>query len=530
MREHFEGLETVTSRSDLRFLRTIVALPESQRLLRETTSKLAAEMPAWFGAASLSTNDVAALQPAVRSLLEKESFLEVREDEGKVSCWALASRLEPNQATALGGELGGVLAAAFKAKAPAPGDPWELKGADGASNARFAVVKGWILLGSGQGVFEDFQRRVEGGSVPFMTETGEWAGLEMDLPRLSKMLNWRDEPTGPVAEWPRVQLGIRVSNGHLRTRGHLDFAHPLEFSSDSWKLPVSMLRDPLAAFTAVRDADVWLKRLPWLRDLGIEDWPDQLFLWTMAGPAWEQYFAAPVHDPTNIIAKVASPLSARLMSHSVFHGEPFSVRFTNQASRAELRARVPFFAPFLEAREQGSQPMLLGGLFPPRGGPPPPPALLSQVEGRTNLVLYDWESSTRLVVTNPPRKIGPRVETNLYGRPLALMQLAQVATRRAESMAHLPLSPAGGLYVPGYDWVRDAVPYLGNTITEVTQDGPTRLDVSRVSQVGLNSVEMFLLLQWLEDPAFPGRSTTTTAAPAPPARPAPNESDADRKP
>lgn len=527
IRYHFAGLDAATGNPELARLRDLMALPESQRILRDVNRKLTMSLPTWFGGDALTSNEAASLQQAFRPLLQKESFIEVRRDGERVSAWALASRLEPPQATVLRSAITRMLAGALRADAPADdATEWEAPGRNGRSGPRVVTSGGWVILGAGAGVVDDFRKKVSEGTAPFTVGTNEILGAEADLPRLAKLLNWPEAPAGPFKEWPQLRVVAEPRSGALRTTGSLVFAHDLEISSEPWKVPASVMRDPIVAFTAIRNADVWLSRVPWLARIGLAEWPRQLFLWSIAGFPWEQYFAAPMNGASQVLPRIATPLATHFVENSVFKGEPFSVRITNQAHRAELRGRFPFFSPYLEVREEQGQDIMVGGLFPARKGELAPAELLSQVQGRTNLVLYDWETSMRIITTNPPGRPGPRLETNLFGRPLALMQLAQVCTPPKASLSQIPVIRTGEVYVPGLEWMKSAVGFLGTTITEVTQKSPNQLELLRNSQVGFNSLELMLLFSWLENPGFPRWEEVPIPAPRQPPATAPKPSPA----
>jgi len=132
--------------------------------------------------------------------------------------------------------------------------------------------------------------------------------------------------------------------------------------------------------------------------------------------------------------------------------------------------------------------------------------LLSQVRGRTNLVLYDWETTGQAVVaTNPPGGRGPARATNQIGRLIHFKHLLQFLMMSTSTRPNLlPSTEAGTIAVPGGAWIDAAAPRLGNTVTEVTRTGPAELSVVRQSQVGFSSLELVHLLRWIGNPGFPG--------------------------
>lgn len=504
VRQHFAGLVAISSRPDLAQVREVVRLPQSQAVVQQMAQRLAQDLPTWFGAARLGTNDAGPLVPIVRSILDAESFLEVQGKDGKLTGWALSARLEPSVSAQAGAELRRVLRAPAAAK---PGEAFEIPVGSGGRSARFAVDGGWVVVGSGVSAFDGFRESIRAGGRPGPASTNAVLHLEAQLAEIARLLQWREQPPGPVDQWPSLNLTVEPRNGRFRTAATLNFAKPLTLPSDPWQVPTNVLRDPLVGFTAVQGADTWVGRLPVFADLAVPQWPKQLFLWSLAGDPWQQYFSAPVEAPTNLMAHVALTLPVRAVTNMLWSGSVFSLRITNQATRVEMRG-LPYFAPFMEAKKLGDGEQLFGGLFLPpiAAGRPAPEGLISQIAGRTNLVLYDWETTgRRILTTNAPGVPGPRVQTNDIGRLIQFTHLAQFTRLMfSEDGLHLPKTESGALFVPGVRWVEQALPLLGDTVTQVTRSGPAQLELVRASATGFNALELLYLMRWIDNPGFPG--------------------------
>jgi len=512
VRHHFAGMAHVARLPDMDVVKEILALPESHRLRGEVERKLAVHLPVWFGgAAGEATAHGPVLVPWIQAVLNQESYFEATGSEAGVGSWAVAVRMEDVPAADAGKTLRSVLAPMLASPAGGTaGVDWELAGASAKRTpaARFARLKGWTLVGSGKEAFDGIRERITATGEPTPPSSNEVSRLEVDLARLAPLLGWRAEPVLPVNQWPAIRMVVEPRKGRLRTTAEMVFAQPLGLKLEPWTLPKGVLREPLVGFTAMQGADRWLSRLGWFTAYGITEWPKQLFLWSVAGDAWNQYVAGPIASPTQLLAKVSGPLPEALANHMNWHGKVAAVQLTNQALRVELRG-MPYLLPFLQSIRSGETEMLYGGLFPQtvRGGPAPE-ALLQQVVGRTNLVLYDWETTGRSALwTNAPGKPGPRILTNSTGRLTQIKQLGQFwRVTMSTNNTKVPVSPSGEIWVPGWDWINAAHARLGDTITEVTQTGPSQLSVVRASQVGLNALELAYLLRWIENPAFPGWS------------------------
>lgn len=510
VRQHFAGLTGIGGRPDLASVQAVLALPESRRLMDGTAAKLAADLPRWFGIGGTEPTNGGGVSPGlVRDLLGAESYLEVQGNAERVEGWALAARLDPAAAERAGLEVGRVLAGRLAVAAPTDAKGgWDLSGGAGNTRARFAVANGWAVFGRGVGAFERVREAIQASGAPEAGWSNTVFRIEADLSAVSRLLGWRAQPPGPVDQWPSVDLAVEPRSGRLRTEARLRYPQPLGLVMDAWQIPTNLLREPLVGFTAVRGADTWVGRLGLLEDLGIKEWPRQLFLWSLAGPAWQQYFSGPLDSPTNLMNRVANDLPMKVMTNAYWKGQTFGLRVTNNASRIEMHG-LPYFQPFLEAipgRGTASD-QVHGGLFRlPARNAPPPNELLSQITGRTNLVIYDWETTgSALLLTNAPGTRGPAVVTNFIGRLVHFKHLYQfIKMSTAVRPSRLPSNAAGAISVPGGEWIDAAVPLLGDTVTEVTRTGPAELAAVRQSRLGFSALEIIHLLRWIENPGFPG--------------------------
>ncbi|MGE3312662.1 MAG: hypothetical protein AB7O66_22055 [Limisphaerales bacterium] len=513
VRHHFAGLSGVAEHPDLAPLKAILSLPESKRLLGEVDSKLAASLPIGFGVdGAKAAPHIDAFLPWVRLALERESRVEVHGSKSWVGSWAVAVRMEEAEAVKVGGDLRGVLAPLLGEGDSGGGEEgrpdWELDGPEDGRRpaARFALVSGWAILGSGVGAFNEVRGRLSGPRASEGGLTGAVSRLEVDLANLAPLLGWGADPVAPVDRWPAVRMTVEPRKGRIRTSAELTFPEPLGLTLAPWVLPKEVLRDPMVGFTAIQGADRWLGKMEWFKPYNVNEWPNPIYLWSVAGDPWNQYLAGPMNSPTNLMAQVSGPIPMRMVTNMSWRGQVFGLRITNKATRVEFRG-LPYLLPFLQSIREGDSSLLYGGLFPqPPKTDPAPVGLLQQVAGRTNLVFYDWETTGgTLLVTNPPGTPGPRISTNPVGRLAQFKQLSQFWRLMMNTNSSMvPLARNGEIWVPGWEWINAAQGRLGDTITEVTQTGPSRLSLVRSSQIGFNALELAYLLRWAENPGFPG--------------------------
>lgn len=518
VQHHFVGLTALTRRADLAPLASILATAESQQILQDTAGKLASRLPVWLGGGE-ATPAGAALQPWVRRLLDSETFLEVRADTKGVTDWAIAARLDA-AAGAAGAELRQALGSSAGEMVETPGGGWEARAKSGTGRARFAVAGSWAILGHGAGAFDALHARIQKNGAPAPAPTNYVYRLDAKLARLAEMLDWPKAPPGPVREWPQVQVMVEPRNGRLRTKAEMEFGRPLELDLVPWEVPASFITEPIVGFTAIQGADTWLKRLAMFAAHADARWPKQLFLWSLAGRSYQQYVAAPMDKPADLLEKVAPSLPAALQATYAWPDAKHPLSVTNSEGKYEVRG-LPWMAPFLSTAPLDDKQLLVGGLFFPLKGQQAPNELLDQVRGRTNLVLYDWEVTGRsVVITNRTPSAGLVPGTNYIGRLPQIRDLIQLAMGTKYSPGQLAMTRSGEIAIPGWAWILSAMPYLGETITEVTRSGPSRLSLTRQSQVGFNALEITQILRWLENPGFPGWKPAPPPPPPAPGAPA----------
>ncbi|MBX3746002.1 MAG: hypothetical protein KF833_11920 [Verrucomicrobiae bacterium] len=585
--------------SDLAPVAAIVALPETRQLLVEGVSRLASNLPLWWGAPAGITNHTATIEALVREFVRAEFLVEVQAGGDRITGWAVAARLgEERCATwaaelaALGGsssvedaidanrprsaesavgregieedhpatspepgpgeagseddtrEAEGLEKSKFRGNEPAEGlaEPgegsssdagagpgevsdsgevaqaatagaWALERAPG-GGVRFEANGEWAMIGGGEGAWEALVQRVSAGAGEPKHDHVLW--IEGSPERWARLMGWGEAKLGPLDQWPRwMEWSMTPRQGRFRTEARLDLAEAVAGPLEPWQVPTNLVRDPLVGFTAMHGADRWLSRLGLFSELGVTEWPKRLLLWSVAGFPWLQYFAAETANPANLLTELMPALPLRFMTNHAWQGQTFALRVTNRASRVEVMG-LGYLAPFVEGRAESDPPLLVGGLFPaPPGGDPAPAELMRQVVGRTNLLMYDWEmTGLRWVESQTGAGGVTHKVTNHVGRLVQLKELAQLGIMLRHPPAQWPRNKEGFIQVAGGAWIDRAGPLLGDTITELVLETPTRVVLTRSSQLGLSALEWTQLLRWIHNPGFPGWQDP----PAPPVR------------
>lgn len=493
LRQEFAGARSLMGSPGLTQFQKVAALPETQVLVGRWLAGVARHLPEGTGRLEGPWKEW------LRGGWEVPSVLEVSADEGGDLDWAWGLRFGEGRAGEEGRKLGGMLARVWDGVAPAG----EAVGGEvalpaGGGVLRWGVKGDWLVVGRGDRGWAAVQARLEEvRGFPGDAGVAEvWRG-EVDLAGWARRRGWAEAPPVVLTSWPRVEWKVEPRQGRLRTQARLELPGAWEGTLTRWLVPTQLVRDPLVGFTAMQGADLWLGNLSGLQGLGVQKWPSQVYQWSLLERPWQQYFAALTPSPTQLMSRLVPALPLRVMTNTTLQGQTFSLRTTNEARRVELHG-IPFFAPFLEALEMEGASLVHGGLFLPlRGAPPAPDGLLSQVTGRTNLVWYDWEVTGDELVRLAPTG-GGKKETNRVGRLQQWMHLLQFGQMLTQPQAMLPRTPTGEVAVPGTAWVTAALPLLGETITEVILTGPAEMTVVRQSTAGLNSMELVMLLRWLE--------------------------------
>lgn len=483
----FAGLKALVGQAGGGSLAGILALPETARLREKILEKGARSAKAWMGESGPGIDSWARL---LGWAVDEESLVEIHEGKQGVEGWALALRLDPKDCPSLRETW----------SRDARGDEQT------ARSVRVRELKGWTILGVGDRCFEALMNRVEAIGSGSLLEGGSVAEGNADLAKLA--LPWVPgwKPAGGTSVWPRASWRVDLHGGGLRTRATLTFPRAFEWVLSEWQVPTNQLRDPLVHFLAKRGFVEGFDRDAWFEQAHSDGRSQQVFEWALAGPPWRQYFVASTDDAQGVLGRLADKGAPEVFRLTGFPSTRAEMRRSEGDTRLDL-VGIPYFQPFLASTTAGGRPILAGGLSPMRrDGEAAPRALLEQLDGRPNLVSYEWETTGRAVVSRE----ASGVETwGTVGRLQQLKELEQFRhLMRARERGKVPLGARGSIQVPGGQWMDAVAARLGDTITEVTQTGPAELTWVRLSQLGANAEEWVRLLEWMEDESTPTPART----------------------
>jgi hypothetical protein len=262
---------------------------------------------------------------------------------------------------------------------------------------------------------------------------------------------------------------------NVRTRAFLNFPKPLPFEFEPWNIPTNLISQPLASFMAIGGIRPWLAALPAWKDLQIGSPPNQFYAWALTGPAPMTYFAAPQADASNQVSRITELVLDKVNPLFGKEGVGRFERATN--AHGIFWTGFPAISPFLQSTVTSTGDFIVGGAFVPSPAVGPLPLeLLGQILPQTNLVCYEWENT------------GQRVT-----QWLLIAQTIRLLLHQAQLPQRAPF----------ISWIDAAATKLVTCLSGANQTSPNQLLFVRRSSVGLSSIELQLLADWLESPTFP---------------------------
>jgi hypothetical protein len=234
------------------------------------------------------------------------------------------------------------------------------------------------------------------------------------------------------------------------------------------------MRGQIISFTAAQDVAAYLKMNPALSRLANNPLTNQFYCWALDQMPLLNYMAWPVADASNALARLSTEAPAALNPPlKRFNGSQLA--WDAHANKMAM-VNMGMFVPVLEAVQESDGQFLFLSTFPRSlTGKLPPEGLLAQIQGRTNVVYYDWELT------------GPRLsEYQILGKMAANRAYSTNADIAAATSAEDRWMNALGNLVP-------------NTVTEITRVSPTELSLERQAPMGFTAVELVLMADWICD-------------------------------
>jgi hypothetical protein len=432
---------------------------------------------------SVLTGSAALLRPLLDDLLQRESFLNVRQATNLPGELTLAIKLSEERAQLWHTNLAALLESLTASRiAPVPGRSggWQLQATGHQPPVTRVFDLGrageWTVVGLAPGhneLFDQMLGMIEDEALRQReAPTNLWLFANIDMRRVASALslNW-DLP----ADLPRVTLGINGDHEQVHTRAQLNFPKPLPFELEPWNIATNLINEPLVSFTAVQGLRPWVSSSKLWQKLELGTPPNQACLWAQNGPEFLSYLAAPLPDASNLVERATVRLLQGPNTRLAAEGMGQFQRATN--GPGVIWDKVIFMTPYLRPVKLSGGDFLYGGLVAsPFTNRPPAAELLQTILSTTNLVAYDWELT------------GVRIDQWLHFGQLL---------RFALHLAQIPPKSAS------FAWLKALESRLGNCVTMVTRTGPAQLSVARHSSLSVTAAELNWLADWLESPQFP---------------------------
>jgi hypothetical protein len=473
-RIYFAGANNISGDANSIAFTNIFCCSQARALEAQTLDKLSRAPGVWFKDKLPSgvSDGSEQLRPLLDDLLKSEWVLEMRDTPASPE-YALAVQLNDSRAQLWETNLRNLLESWTRIKAQDITGGWELKKDEPPNLFRLVRATNWLVIGCGQDELPLSDAWAGGAQAPDADETN-WVSATVNWPRLGQIF-----PAFAKLDLPAMQMQVVGRYGELLPSGTFELSQPLPSLSD-WQIPGDMIHGPLTSFTAVRGFAQWLEKQSWANWLQLSPEPDQAFIWSSGkytNASAEQYpnqtyLAVPVSNSVTALAQLGQDLAAdtNWEKHLLV---PLPLERTN--NRISLK-NVPFYVgPEVLALADPSGDYLFADAFPSLPGPPPPEALFQEVT-RTNVVAYHWEMTSQRLKDLPH-----------------LTQLALMMTQ------HRQLEGGSATL----QWLNHIGPTLGDSVTEVTQTGPSELSFKRSAPAGLTAIELIALAEWLEGPNFP---------------------------
>ena len=474
LRAHFIGTEQLFAAPESAKLKEIWNIKSTAALREEALTHFALLPSFWLGenlgqGAAPQTN---LFRPLLDDILKRESYVEwtakpdfllaIHLNDARAKVW------ETNLRQALvNWKFGEPVAAKFDSASG-----FELKRAGVPGVFRFVRAGDWVVVSAGSGNSPretELLASVKALGRPAKA-TGAWLDGDANLARFDGWLpilaNFENLPTAHFSVSNRADF--------VRTYATLDFPKPHGWKSEPWLIPSNQIHDPLISFLAVRGVAPIIDSFKQIRELGYKPTPNQIIGWGYSALPFQFNYAAPSRDVINQLKNIAPKMPELLLgSGKQLTGE---IGWDTNGNEIVWRG-FPMAVPHLGSLRDSGREFLAFGCFPLlRSTNKAPPELYRALEGRNELVAFDFEMTQFRVP---------------HWRQF--YQLAEIGSKRMLTSTNAPFQR----------WLFEATPMLGEAVTELRATSPKQMTLVRKSSLGLTAGEIVTLGRWLESTNFP---------------------------
>ena len=268
-------------------------------------------------------------------------------------------------------------------------------------------------------------------------------------------------------------LTLTGDGSNVLTRAQLDFPKPLPFELEPWNMPTNLIHGPLHSFSAIQGLRPWLSVLKFWKDLGAKSPPNQVFFWAQEPSPFLTFAASPMPGASKFLSNLNE---GPVKKWNPWLGPHYMGQIELDAGTLKW-THLPLAAPFMTVADDHGQDFLLAGFGEGNvTNMPTPGSVIRELFSKTNAVYYGRE---------------------LTGARTWAWLLVGQGARLVGFRAQLPDDSKGNA------WIRAIWQRLGNSTTFITEPASSEISLSGESTIGLNSLEIHLVADWLESPGFP---------------------------
>ncbi len=473
LRYHCSGGERLTADTNLTTLNQALSLRttiEFRRLALEGLSSLVSQ--SW----QLGSNATPLIRPLLANFLQNESLGALSAHNSNGVDFVLAMRVDGQQPHLWQDALEKIFGKHGEefTSEQFTGRRWN----KGPSDSFWTVsARNWILFGRGNdldSVQTEYLRQITQQGRPAPALALNWLEGDLDLTLLGDSLPEWAQLLRPA----QIHISVAPDADKLEIDGRVIYPESVPWKSEPWQLPKELVKDPLISFTAGQDVAAFLKFSPQFSNFDGNPLTNQFYAWAIGQMPLQSYMAWPVSDPTNAMSRLSPELES---AFNPILQKLNGTQLVWQPDRERLVwSNLRVVAPAIEPVRDNQRDFLLLSLFPVTSAIQPAPAQLwSQLDGRSNMVYYDWEITGR-------RLQHSRLLTEM------LLHRPEVAGDGTPEGLLTRETMLGGLGAG-----------IGKTVTVITRPAPNELSIVRTGPVGFTGFEIVLLTDWLARAGLP---------------------------
>jgi hypothetical protein len=486
---HCAGITQLAGDSNLVTIQRILALRSTTNLQQVALRRFS----------RLLTNNIRTVNPAssnlfieplLKDVLEAESLGSFGGTSAEARSFILALRLDQTRMQLWQENLSKVLGSVGESFTSQgfSGSRW----IQGDTNFLWSIAAhDWLLVGLGNdfsSLQAQYLKEIQAQGRPVPSLEHNWLEADLDTGRL---VGWFG-----FLKPARIKITIAPDAGNLQINARLLEAEDTAWGPDRWRIPRKLMHRRTISFTAAQNVAALLKVNPAYSELPGNPLTNQFYCWASDQMPLLNYMAWPEADATNVLQRLSKVAPAAL--NPVLKPFNASELVWRPEANQLVWMNMSMFAPVLQAEQCEDGQFLLFSSFPLPENEPAPESILAHIEGRTNLVYYDWEFT------------GPRMAQ--------WQMLSKMIDNRSSSQN---IEIVSGVKAEN-EWLGTIARLAGETVTEVAQVSPREFSATRTGPIGFTAVELVLLADWIceanSGPIFPrpsGKPPGPKATPIP---------------